>query len=217
MARTARVKENFGTYYVTQTSSGCRPLFKDDADREYFISILQKTVNKFNCKVLQYCAQSDDTYHLIVDVNGGDLSKIMKSINIPYAMHAPCEGKLFKDRYKSVPLESAEDIKVYENKIKSCIDMNGGFNSFCSSEITPCADSKNDHCTDCITDTDGAYAKIEALAGEMDLTVNELFKDKLTRNALMKDIRQNSTLSLKTIGEIFGGLSESTVCKILNQ
>ncbi len=216
MARQARIKDEYGIYYITQVSSGCRPLFENDEDRRYFIDILQKTVNKFNCKVLDYCAQDNEQYHLIIDVNGGDLSKIMKSINIPYGMHAKCEGQLFKDRYKSRPLVDDQDLKETREMIASHSTESGGYSSFCVSEITPCEDVINTDCVDCISCVNEAYGKLTELA-QLDATSVELMlKDKTRRNELIKEFRKTSTLSLKSIGEVFGGLSESTVSKIIS-
>lgn len=217
MPRQARVKEAFGTYYVTQQSSGCRPLFQNDDDRQYFINLLQKTVNKFNCRVIDYCAQNNDTYHLIIDVNGGDLSKIMKSINIAYGMYATCEGKLFKDRYKSQPVADNHELAKIRDDIKLSIAENAGYSSFCVSEITPCPDVKETTCTDCIVTVDEAYSRMTTIADLNHRSIQALLKDKPMRNDLIKEIRRSSTLSLKTIGEVFGGLSESTICKILSQ
>lgn len=217
MARKARVKDHFGIYYVTQNSSGCRPLFITDEDRNYFIDILQRVVNKFQCKVYEYCVQNDDTYHLIIDVNGGDLSKIMKSINIPYAMYATCEGKLFKDRYKSQPIYNEEELTVIRDRIKEQAMEQGGYSSFCISEIAPCITSPIGECENCIQSMDEAYHHIGEEAARLHVDVGVLLKDKQSRNQLIREIRRNSTLSLKSIGEIFGGLSESTVCKILNK
>ncbi len=217
MARQARVKEAFGTYYVNQQSSGCRPLFQNDDDRQYFIHLLQKTVNTFNCRVIDYCAQNNDTYHLIIDVNGGDLSKIMKSINIAYGMYATCEGKLFKDRYKSQPIVDDHGLAKIRDSIKTSISENGGYSSFCVSEITPFPDAKETTCTDCIATMDEAYTRLNTVAVLNQRSIHSLLKDKPMRNDLIKEIRRSSTLSLKTIGEVFGGLSESTVCKILSQ
>lgn len=216
MARQARIKEAFGTYYVTQHSSGCRPLFKNNDDRQYFVNLLQNTVNKFNCHVIDYCAQNNETYHLIIDVNGGDLSKIMKSINIAYGMYATCEGKLFKDRYKSQPITNAQALAEVRENIQSSITEMGGYSSFCISEITPCRDVVESTCTDCMTTLDDAYQHLTTVATLNQRSIQALLKDKPMRNNLIKEVRRNSTLSLKTIGEVFGGLSESTVCKILN-
>jgi len=217
MARQARVKEAFGTYYVTQESSGCRPLFKNNDDREVFISILQKTVNKFNCRVIDYCAQNNATYHLIIDVNGGDLSKIMKSINIAYGMYATCEGKLFKDRYKSQPIANDHALAEIRDTIQNSMTDSTGYSSFCVSEILPCQELKDTTCIDCMTTLDEAYDRLTNVAALNQRTIHDLLKDKPMRNNLIKEIRRNSTLSLKTIGEVFGGLSESTICKILSQ
>ena len=217
MARHARVKDRFGIYYVTQTSSGCRPLFMSDEDRDYFIGILQKVSHKFNCRILDYCAQNNETYHLIIDVNGGDLSKIMKSINIPYAMHAVCEGKLFKDRYRSQPIESDEALNQVREQIKEKISLDGGYSSFCVTGINPCADPDSSVCINCITTMDEAYDYLSEEAEARNATIQALLKDKAQRNILIKDMRKSSTLSLKNIGQVFGGISESTVCKILNQ
>jgi REP element-mobilizing transposase RayT len=217
MARTARVKEAYGTYYVTQSSSGCRPLFESNEDREYFINILQKTVNKFNCKVIDYCAQNNDTYHLIIDVNGGDLSKIMKSINIPYAMHAVCQGKLFKDRYKSQPIKDDDQLKQIQEEIRDDIAENGGYSSFCVTGINPCEPETESTCINCIATLDQAYDYLQYEATIKQMTPEEILKDKPLRNTLIKDVRRTSTLSLKKIGQVFGGISESSVSKILNQ
>lgn len=217
MARTARVKESYGTYYVTQQSSGCRPLFENDDDRQYFIDILQKTVNTFNCRILDYCAQDNHRYHLIIDVNGSDLSKIMKSINIPYGMHAVCEGKLFKDRYKSQPIPNDETLKAIRLNIREKVRKGGGFSSFCVSEITPCEEAHPSSCTDCIQTMDEAYDFLTTEATSNGVTVEALLKDKTLRNVLIKDLRRSSTLSLKNIGQVFGGISESSVSKIVKQ
>lgn len=216
MSRQARIKEAFGTYYVTQRSSGCRPLFQDNNDRNYFIEILQRTVNKFNCHIIDYCVQDNNTYHLIVDVNGGDLSNIMKSINISYGMHATCKGKLFNDRYKSKPIIDDEALTDIRKTIQSTMTLDGGFSSFCGTAIIPCSDLPEENCTDCIHSPDDAYQHLSTIASLKNLTIPDLLKDKPTRNDLIKEIRRTSTLSLKTIGEVFGGLSESSICKILN-
>jgi REP element-mobilizing transposase RayT len=191
-------------------------LFNNDEDRNYFIEILQRTVNKFNCKIIEYCVQDNNIYHLIIDVNGGDLSKIMKSINIPYAMHATCEGKLFHDRYKSHPIANQEALEAIRTEIQQAINLGGGFSSFCGTQILPCESVTVSTCKDCISTKEAAFDKINLVANDNQISVGELLKDKPLRNQLIKEIRQTSTLSLKTIGQVFGGISESTVCKILN-
>ncbi|HCW73194.1 MAG TPA: hypothetical protein DHM90_04710 [Clostridiaceae bacterium] len=51
---------------------------------------------------------------------------------------------------------------------------------------------------------------------ERGMSLTELLKEKELRNELILKFRKNSTLSLKELGSLFGGLSESSICKILN-
>lgn len=216
MARKAREKEAYGTYYITQNSSGCRPLFKNNDDRDYFMNILQRAVNKYDFKLIEYCAHSDNSYHLIIDVNGGDLSNIMKSINISYGMYATCDGKLFNDRYKSQPIKSPEDLAKLQEHLHQGVNDQDSYNSFCQTLILPCNDRPGTF-SDCINTVEQATEKLLTIAGNTQQTVQEIISDKTLRNQLIQDFRKNSTLSLKSLGQVFGGLSESSICKILNQ
>jgi len=246
MARKAREKNVFGTYLIKQCGGGCRKLFMDSKDREKFLSILRKAKAKFNFRLYAYCLNDDDAYALIIHDNGSDISKIMKSINISYGMYAVCEGKLFKDRYKSILINDFPSlfhhIQSVENKKfnqasshDDLIDMddllhlvsddldtakkilNGYLEGesdsiLCDSSKTFCKDDPN-----CLTCEKDAESKLLEIADEKGLTRSELLKNKKLRNQLIKRFRRESTLSLKALGTLFGGLSESSVCKILNQ
>ena len=45
--------------------------------------------------------------------------------------------------------------------------------------------------------------------------MDELTKNKEIRNNIIRELRKNSSLKLKEIGELVGGLSESRVSRIL--
>ena len=60
-----------------------------------------------------------------------------------------------------------------------------------------------------------AKDKLETIATERGLTLDELLKNKSLRNELIRLFRKHSTLSLKQLGELFGNLSESTISKLL--
>ena len=238
MARTARIKETYGIFYIHQTSSGERPLFSSDEDRAYFLDVLKRAQKKFGFKLYAYCMLSPNAYHLVLDPNGTDLSSIMKSINIGYAMYVKCEHPLFRDRYKSMLLTSSEAVQLQIQKIHKQSDS--PFNSYCHydlehplpldwiSSLTPAAYSgaslsdgsstvQETDCKACITSLREAKAHLSRLAKEDGKNPSELLKDKACRNQLIKDFRRQSTLSLKELGELFGGLSESSICKILNK
>lgn len=238
MARTARLKETYGIYYIYQASSAERPLFGSDEDRSYFLEILKRAQKKFEFKLYAYCMLSPNAYHLVLDPNGSDLSSIMKSINIGYAMYVKCEHPLFRDRYKSTPLTSDEQV---QNQIRSIHQQRSSvYNSYCHYDlkhplpldwISPLTkesyggtsltggDQKVQDlsCQNCITTFDDAESLLIRIAKEDGKTATELLKDKACRNQLIKDFRRQSTLSLKELGALFGGLSESSVCKILNK
>jgi len=59
--------------------------------------------------------------------------------------------------------------------------------------------------------------KIEILLESRDLTFERLIKDLKIRDELIRDLRKNSSLSLKQIGELFEGISESRISRILSK
>lgn len=256
MARKAREKNVFGTYLIQQYGGGCRQLFTNDEDRKRFIEIVKKAKHKFGFKLYAYCLANPDAYELIIYDNGSDISKIMKSINISYGMYATCEGKLFKDRYKSTLIEdfptllqstqnvnkekpdpwssycvysdlskdpfdiidiqdllhlAGDDLKMAKATLLKYLDEDDA-DILCESNRTFCEDKNN-----CITCRDDAQKKLASIAYSKGMTLPQLLKDKPLRNTLIKQFRRESTLSLKALGTLFGGLSESSICKILNQ
>jgi len=222
MSRKARLKDDYGTFYINQISGGSRHLFECDLDRERFLSILARTQRKYQFKLYAYCFLSNDEIHLVINVNGGDLSKIMKSMNIAYAMYTKCDGQLFKDRYKSTLLNSdIEIINVVSSIHKRYIDQSI-WNSYCTFDgLSPLnldlIDTSVNSCIDCIHTIQEAKEMLQKIAIKDSKTVSELISNKNDRNLLIQDFRKHSTLSLKDLGQVFGGLSESSVCKILNQ
>lgn len=221
MARKARIKNEFGIFHIVQQGGNCRMLFESDDDRKKFLSIVERSKDKFNFILHGYCLLNHNSYDLIIDVNGGDLSKIMKSINIAYAMYAKCDGKLFSDRYKSTLLES--EVELYEAKSqlkasKLVIEIDSDYN-MCFDNISPIELSTLDldDCDNCIKCINTAAQKLETILTDKDLSISDLNSDKELRNQLIKSFRKSSTLSLKALGELFGGLSESSISKILNR
>jgi len=230
MARQARLKDPFGTFHITQSGGSARNLFLFDEDRKELLEILRRAQAKFRFKLYAYCFLSDNTYHLVMDVNGGDLSKIMKSINISYAMYVGSVEHLFKDRYKSVLLKDGEDISGIVEKLHKNSNTPTLWNSYCTYDpgetfkldwVEPLPNradlnEPDGECKNCIETYEDALAKLEEILKEKDLQKEMLMKEKDIRNHLIMEFRKNSTLSLKELGMVFGGLSESTICKILN-
>lgn len=229
VARKARIKDPYGTFHITQSGGGQKLLFEKEEDRTEFLEILKKAQTQFQFKLYAYCLLSDNQYHLVMDLNGADMSKVMKSINIGYAMYKDQKEPLFKDRYKSELLKDTEDAEdvvktLHKNGIPGSL-----WNSYCTydtaaplkldwiSTIEKRADKENTSpCRNCMETLEEAEEKLKEVSVEKGLSLEELLKEKEIRNDLILKFRKNSTLSLKELGTLFGGLSESSICKILN-
>ncbi len=209
MARKARVKNEYGTFYIQQRSHEQQVLFKDNTDRQYLLDLLEKAKQQFQFDVLAYCMRSDTAYHLIITLKGTDLSKLMKSLNISYAMYRGACGQLYKDRYKSQLLENEAQLKEQLEKLKNSGETSDEWHEFCQ------VSSDNSPCEGCIKTIIDAEKWLEESCKVADLTTSSLFKDKTRRNTMILELRKKSTLSLKEIGLLFGGISESSVCKII--
>ncbi|MFZ7104129.1 MAG: hypothetical protein ACOWWO_15940 [Peptococcaceae bacterium] len=68
-----------------------------------------------------------------------------------------------------------------------------------------------------ITNKQQAQEKLRIMAEEIGISLEELINNQKLRNEAIRKIRINSTLTLKEIGEMTGGLSESRVSRILGK
>lgn len=69
----------------------------------------------------------------------------------------------------------------------------------------------------CIDTIEKAKERLNGILKQKKITFKKMLSDKMIRNELIREFRQNSILSLKDIGELFGGISASGICKILNK
>lgn len=234
MARQARVKDNFGVYHIRQQGNFHRNLFDDDRDRNKFLAIVSSSREKNDFKLYGYCLANPNRFQLIINSNGADISKIMQEINIKFALYLDSSLPIFKDRYKSKLIRDKETLmSILEKMHKDGREMASGYNSYCfydenelrttflldieDLESLP-ADCKSIDRQDgnCISNLSQAKAQLNNIAKLENANIDELLKDKQRRNKLIKEFRRNSTLTLKELGLVFGNLSESTICKILN-
>lgn len=233
MPRTSRVKDNYGVYHVWQHGSGQARLFNGPQDRTDFLAILRQTGAKNNFRILAYCIAEDDEYHLILDANGCDISKVMKEINIRYSIRKDCAGCLFKDRFHSRLLSSRREAPAAgdttgpdggaEKLLLGCTDFMKKVDEltvvdgrvFQSGPDTP-IEVYGPGCQERISSREEALARLRDQAGALGLTFEEVLKDKPLRNDFLLRMKACSTLSMKDLGQVFGGLSESTVSKLLN-
>lgn len=213
MARIARQAAPEGVYYIRQMGNENRDLFVSDADRTKFLELIKESKRKYGFKLYAYCLEKSNAYHLVIHANGSDLSMIMKSLNIAYAMYIRSDKPLFKDRYKSEQILTKCDFDKICSEVVCNKVIGSCFNS--ESELCDKDDPFKTECKSCIKSSEEALMKLREIAEIERRPLEHLLKDKDRRNALIVEFRKTSLLSLKDIGELFGGLSESSVCKIL--
>lgn len=104
MPRTARIKSEGGIYHIMVRSISDVSLFKDNADKDKYLQLINKYQQIYIFKVYAYCLMTTHA-HIIIDCCGADISKIMKSINQCYSAYFNKRynrhGHLFQDRFKS--------------------------------------------------------------------------------------------------------------------
>jgi REP element-mobilizing transposase RayT len=80
-------------------------LFSDDADREYFLSLLETCLQRTNTRCYAWVLLSNH-YHLVIRSSDHELWEIMKPLNMRYAHYHQKKtnrrGPLFMDRFKSI-------------------------------------------------------------------------------------------------------------------
>lgn len=234
MARKSRIKDNYGTYHIRQRGSGQVPLFVQEADRQEFLRIVQLVARKNNFQVKAFCLADPDRYDLILDANGCDVSKVMKEINIRYSLYKNCDGCLFRDRFRSELLSTAVDPTRGSvepdasletvGSVQSCQDLVQQLSQMTVLDTTSFESLPGDlertyqrGCQERIETVAEARARLDRQLTELELTLPLLKKDKARRNEMIRSMKACSTLSLRQIGEVFGGLSESSVSKIVNE
>jgi putative transposase len=111
MPRAARIKAPTAIYHIMSRSITEFDLFPENSDKEYFLDLLKKYSEKFNCKVYCYCLMTNH-YHLILDTCGYDISKFMKRLNQTYVKFInkvySRRGHLLAERFNSKIIDTTE-------------------------------------------------------------------------------------------------------------
>ena len=104
MPRMARIKSVEAIYHVMVRSISELSLFREDKDKDTYLSLVHGYQSVFGFKVYAFCLM-DNHAHFIIDANGSDISKVMHSLNFKYAQiynfKYKRHGHLFQDRFKS--------------------------------------------------------------------------------------------------------------------
>lgn len=111
MARTARQRAQSGVYYIL-VSSLDKLLFVEEADRSVFAAILAECADDMT-DVWAY-ALEDERIHLVVKEGLDGVSRFVRKVLSRYAVRYNAkyrrEGRLFADRFRSLPLEEPDEM-----------------------------------------------------------------------------------------------------------
>jgi REP element-mobilizing transposase RayT len=113
VARPLRLEVADGIYHVTARGNERRSIYRDDADRQSFLEILQATRTRFHWRCLGYCLMGNH-YHLLVRTREPNLARGMRDLNGVYAQsfnrrHGRV-GHLFQGRYRAIVVERDEHL-----------------------------------------------------------------------------------------------------------
>lgn len=107
MPRTARIAPQEYVYHVLTRGNNKQDIFGDEEDFKKYIDILWKYKAKYLYKLYYYVLMTNHV-HLVIETaeDGGNLSQIMKGINLSYAQHYKKKykytGHFWQDRFKSI-------------------------------------------------------------------------------------------------------------------
>ncbi len=111
MARKLREKSSTGIYHTV--IRGQRKLFSKEEDYSEFIETMERYFDGSNSKLYAYSLEKNKVH--LVFFTSGDIKDVMKPFLTSYARYVnrtyKKTGKLFYDRYISVPIEDRDTLK----------------------------------------------------------------------------------------------------------
>lgn len=115
MPRLHRHRLGEGIYHVFNRGLDRRRVFRDDADRDYFVRLLRRYRERFPVRLLHWVVMGNH-YHLLVECpSGGMLSSLLSGLQRAYtAYHHACRtaagekvcGPLWQGRFRSPLVQS---------------------------------------------------------------------------------------------------------------
>lgn len=105
MARPLRIEFVGALYHVTARGNTQSDIYDTDADRQQFLSLLEKVVTRYDWYCHAYCLM-DNHYHFLIETGTPSLSKGMQILNGTYTQYFNRQhhrvGHVFQGRFKSI-------------------------------------------------------------------------------------------------------------------
>ncbi|MGH3111478.1 MAG: transposase [Gaiellaceae bacterium] len=113
MVRPLRLEVEDGIYHVTARGNERKAIYRDHNDRQRFLEVLTRTLERFRWLCLAYCLMSNHS-HLLVRTRQPNLARGMRDLNGIYAQEFNRRhhrvGHLFQGRYRAVLVENDEHL-----------------------------------------------------------------------------------------------------------
>jgi putative transposase len=108
MARSLRIEFSGALYHVTSRGNECRPIFRDDVDREMFLTFLGQAVTRFGWSLTAFVLMTNH-FHLVVQTPEANLSRGMQWFNGVYVAwfnrRHNRSGHLYQGRFHAFLIE----------------------------------------------------------------------------------------------------------------
>ena len=109
MPRAARKKSDACMYHIMSRSISEIDLFQCDEDKDYYLMLLKRYIEKFHCKIYSYVLMDNHT-HLYINTCGYDISPFMRCLNNAYVSYYNRRynrhGHLFQGRFASTIVDN---------------------------------------------------------------------------------------------------------------
>jgi REP element-mobilizing transposase RayT len=105
-------------------------IFEKEEEIKYYISIMNKTKEKYNIEIIAYCIMNNHSHILLKSDKTEELSNFMHALNTQYAMYYNKRhnkvGYVFRNRYKSEGIYTNNHLYnciryIYNNPVKAGI------------------------------------------------------------------------------------------------
>lgn len=108
MARPLRIEFPDAFYHVTSRGNERKTIFRNQRDRERFLTYLESAHHRYGAILHVYCLM-DNHYHLLIETPRGNLSQILHHINGAYTTYFNIRhgrsGHLFQGRFRAILVE----------------------------------------------------------------------------------------------------------------
>lgn len=108
MSRPIRIEFPGAIYHISSRGHDNQKIFIDDDDKQFFVDLLQKTVDRFHWVCHAWCLMPDH-YHVVMETPEGNLSIGMRELNGGYTQYFnrryALQGPAMQGRFKAILLE----------------------------------------------------------------------------------------------------------------